>query len=189
MATKIFIVYGFAEGKKDGEAFERECERQGFRVVDQLKNADLIVTHSGGCFFIDEATPEQKLVLINPPYWPGKKWSKRMKEKILQDMRMGTQGDTKRTARKLFWNSVYMVTRASHEHRMFKKVDAFSLKEVMQEHETLIIRSDDDPWCSPHIDSLVGNMGQVRVKHIPGAHDSCWLQPKPYVSAIADIVE
>lgn len=184
---KVALLYGIGEGDYHGRAFVRALEAAGFDVVRDAKRADIVVTHSGGCFFLPPLHLNQKFVLINPPYWPHKPLVVSMTQKVSLDF-----VDFVRDGKLLqwFWKStinimhllryaIKSVTITLHAHRQ-------RFYTALRDENTIIIRSSLDTFLSPTADrSLEQKYGRVIPMYtISGQHDSCWRNPQPYIDQI-----
>ncbi len=192
MRTKVALMYGFGEGDYHGRAFVAELKEQGMQVVRDPKKADIVVTHSGGCFFLPPLDLNQKFVLINPPYWPGKSLLVSSIEKVGKDFM-----DFTRDGKLITWlwktciNIAHLtryaiktltITLGAHKQRFY---------EALRDECTIIIRSDADPFLSPKADQLLEQKygRAIPFYRLPGQHDTCWRDPKAYVDIIKQFAE
>ena len=183
---KVAILYGFGEGDYHGRAFVRKLREAGFDVVRQAKDADIVITHSGGCFFMPPLD-HQKFVIINPPYWPGKSLSVSTIQKVSIDFI-----DFARDGKILqwFWKTTVNLV---HVFRYIFKTLTITLHahrkrfyEALRDENTIIIRSSHDTFLSPDAEQLLeAKTGHsVPLYTLPGHHDSCWRNPDPYIKLI-----
>jgi len=187
MPPKVALMYGFGEGDYHGRAFVAEIQKQGMQIVRNPAKADVVVTHSGGCFFLPSLDLNQKFVLINPPYWPGKFLAVSTLEKIGKDfMDYAHDGKIVQWLWKTAVNMIHIlryliktitITLGAHKQRFY---------EALRDESTIVIRSDADPFLSPQADQLLmEKYGRViPFYRLPGQHDACWRDPKPYVDII-----
>ena len=45
---------------------------------------------------------------------------------------------------------------------------------------SIVIQNDDDVFCAPNLNKLI----KQRVVSLPGQHDDCWHNTKPYIKII-----
>src|SRR5690348_14896227 len=83
----VALLYGFGEGTWHGRRFRSVLETQGFTVADQAEEADIVIAHSAGCFYLPQTSKKQLTVLIGPPYWPGRSMVANFLRKAVSDFR------------------------------------------------------------------------------------------------------
>lgn len=187
---KVAILYGIGEGDYHGRAFVSGLKRAGFDVIRDSAKADIVITHSGGCFFLPPLELDQKFVLINPPYWPGKPLVVSTMQKIYFDF-MDFARDGKlhvwfwKTAVNLahiarFLIKTLVIMRGAHKRRFY---------EALRDENAAIIRSSADTFLAPDADQLLEQkVGKViSFYRLPGQHDTCWRDPEPYIRIIKEI--
>lgn len=187
---KVAILYGIGEGDYHGRAFVRELKSAGFKVVRKAKKADIVVTHSGGCFFLPPLELHQKFVLINPPYWPGKSLVVCTLHKVMIDFidytwdgKLGPWlGKTVVNVAHLMRYALKALTITLHAHKQ-------RFYEALRDEDTVIIRNERDAFLAPNADRLLDDKAgrDIPFYRLPGQHDSCWRYPKPYVEIIKKI--
>jgi hypothetical protein len=190
MNKKIAIKYGIGEGDYHGRAFVAALKVAGFEVVRDAREADIVVTHSGGCFFLPPLDLNQIFVVINPPYWPGKSLSRSTIEKVSKDF-MDFAKDGKLLP--WFWKSTInilhlmryifrtlTITLHAHKQRFY---------EALRDETSVIIRNDNDTFLAPNADQLLEQkVGRViDIYRLPGQHDSCWRDPRQYIEIIKQV--
>lgn len=187
MHKKVAIKYGIGEGDYHGRAFVAALKRAGFEVVRDDHEADIVVTHSGGCFFLPPLELNQTFVLINPPYWPGKWLVVSTWQKVSRDfIDFARDGKLPQWCWKTIINLVHImryilktltITLHAHRKRFYDALD---------EHSTTIIRNDSDTFLSPNADKLLHEKAGRSFKFVrlPGQHDACWRNPEPYIEII-----
>jgi hypothetical protein len=187
---KVAILYGIGEGDYHGRAFVTALKQAGFDVVRSAEDADIVVTHSGGCFFLPPLTLDQNYVVINPPYWPGKSLVISTVQKVTIDF-IDFVKDGK--VLQWFWKTTINL---AHIVRFLLKTLTITLHahkqrfyEAIRDENTIIIRSARDTFLTPDADRLLEQKyGRVIPLYIvPGQHDSCWRDPAPYVEIISKI--
>lgn len=184
---KVAIKYGIGEGDYHGRAMVRELKAAGFKVVRNAKKADVVVTHSGGCFFLPPPELNQVIVLINPPYWPGKSLVISTLQKVMIDFIDYTwDGKIGPWLFKTIVNLVHLmryilravtITLHAHKQRFYQ---------ALRDDSTIIIRNERDSFLAPDADRLLRDRAGRNFQFIelPGQHDTCWRDPKPYVDIV-----
>ena len=101
------ILYGLAEGPFQSRTLRQLLEKAGFSQA-KPHEADVIITHSGGCYTVPKHTKATLFLHINPPYWPGKPLAASAREKLTYDFRLRRQRhQLKRWAISLGANGMY----------------------------------------------------------------------------------
>lgn len=186
--SKVAILYGIGEGDYHGRAFVAELQKAGFEVVRDARKADVVVTHSGGCFFLPPLELRQKFVLINPPYWPDRSLVNCTIQKVAIDFI-----DFVKDGKILSWLWKTVINLA-HIGRYIFKVLTITLHahkqrfyEAIHDEHTIIIRNDQDAFLAPNAEQLLEQkVGRIApFYHLPGQHDACWREPKPYIDIIS----
>lgn len=189
---KVALLYGIGEGDYHGRAFVSALRKAGFAVVRDARKADIVVTHSGGCFYLPPLHLKQKFVLINPPYWPGKSLILSTYQKISRDFL-----DFIRDGRLLQWlwktviNIAHLIrfivrtltiTLHAHRRRFYR---------ALRDEHTIIIRSSRDTFLSPDAQRILEDKfgRSIPLYTVEGQHDSCWREPEPYIKIISGFAE
>jgi len=184
MGTKVTLQYGVLTGKRVGSKFRQALSKAGYDIVPTPEDADIIIGHSAGCFWLPKAPTQQKLVLINPPYWPGRTVSERAKARTRTHLKYKKHGyNLKQWLWRTTWGAYYglNVPRTWLIHRVARE---YELEEVIKNHTALIIRNTEDDWLTPEVHALKDQNPDLQVVHIPGDHDDLWLNPQPYIDAL-----
>lgn len=184
--SKVAIVYGFAEDTWQGKAFCKALEQRGFTLVKSYQEADIIITHSGGCMYNFALRPEQLLVMIAPIYWPGRSRLRRFTHKALQDIgRCFTGGRPLYRLNRLAHNLFFMVVQPKKTWFMVTRARTFNLEAAISgKNRTVLIRNQKDPWCTPKFGGLGATHPNVTTHELPGDHDDCWMYPEMYLEII-----
>lgn len=184
---KVCIKYGIGEGDYHGRTFVAALKEAGFEIIRGGLEADIVVTHSGGCFFLPPPGRDQVFIIINPPYWPGKSLGRRTLQKVLRDFM-----DYARDGKLLQW-SWKTTMNIAHILRYLIKALTMTLHtrkqrfyEALNESGTTIVRTDGDTFLTPDANELLRRQAGRKFTFIrlPGQHDSCWRDPSPYVEII-----
>lgn len=169
------VFYAWAEGKWQGKAMEAALKKAGF-VEAPCSDATVLIAHSVGCYLITPSEKNKVIIIIDPPYWPGKSITLRLLKKVWHDHE---NSSILYWFEKIFWNTVYIVTKPSINVRSFRAVHVPDPFATISERAT-IVRNERDFFCTPELAELVKN----RVVSLPGLHDDCWHNPAPYVALI-----
>jgi hypothetical protein len=178
----VHIVYGFTEGNWHGKKFRRALRDRGYSMTHDITRADYVIAHSGGCYDVPPLADNQRLMLINPTYWPGRSLAERaknMSQQIVKSIRPGNKPfyHLYKTLR----NIGYLFYHHRTNQFMIRRSKTFNLEQEIKHGKTLLVRNDHDPWITPDLDRLQSLNKQLHIARLPGEHDDCWLHPEPYI--------
>lgn len=183
MATTVAFIYGFTEGEWHGKRFRKVLRENGYEIVYNPHVADIIIAHSGGCYHVPiDLKPSQKVLLINPTYWPGKPLLLRalkMFGQLITAVRIGNRPLYQ--LQKTVHNLWYLVWHADTNRDMVKRAHKFELPVEIKHNPTTLVRNLHDPWLTPKLDDLKQINPQLRIVCMPGWHDHCWEFPEAYL--------
>jgi len=182
--SSVAILDGFAEGKWHSKKLRSALITAGYALESDVSKADIIIAHSGGCFYVPEATQGQKVILVGPPYWPGKSPLKSMLEKVYFDMKYRTsERNYVYFIQKTFWNIVYLLADIPRAVSISKAVRLKKLVKQFNKSSCTVVRNQDDAWCTPHIQTELNNESAT-FHELPGEHDDCWIHPDKYIEIL-----
>lgn len=183
--AKVYLAYGYSEGKWHSKRLRRALKRRGYNIERSLKHADVVIGHSGGCYDIPALRDKQLLMLINPPYWPERSIAERVTTITWQLIRAIRPGNHPiYHAKKLWWHCIYFVIRRRHNHRIADRTITFDLATEVNHSRTILVRNNDDPWLTPDLGKLQTLHPHLQIKRLPGDHDDCWRHPDRYIDLI-----
>jgi hypothetical protein len=187
MAKTVALIYGIAEGSWHGKKFRRELIKAGYRLAADSSNADIIIGHSAGCYFLPETATGQVIMLIGPPYWPGRSINYRAAHKIWIDMKYAVKPrDCFYSLKKFFWNLYYLLTQARRTKRIIESAN-YDVEAIIKTHKAILVRNKDDAWLTPDLGHLPADEPAIIVRDLPGEHDDCWRHPESYVAILASL--
>lgn len=181
----VAIVYGFAEHDWTGRYFCEQLEASGFEIIADEAAADILVSHSAGCFYLPDTGPEQLTVLIGPPYWPGKSMSWAFLQKFYLDFKAYV-----RRGRLLPWldktahGAAYVLGGLRKAVWIARNANRHDFYVALRNKDVVIIRAEQDTFLTPAAPQLLANKAVFSFRTVPGQHDECWLDPKPYIEVI-----
>lgn len=181
--TKVYILYGLCEGPMVSRAFREALQKRGGVVVCDLSDADVIVTHSGGCFLLPNKVRAKRIVHIGLPYWPGRPIVVGMIRKIIADAILHRRSRaTGFWLHKTLWNLVYFWKMPSNV-RMLRGL----YKGALWKHGaiTTVVRPSEETLTTPDFSSMPF-IGAATFVTVTGQHDQCWWKPRPYIDIILD---
>jgi hypothetical protein len=176
----VSIKYGWAEGPWHATRFARELEAKGLTLIDDAATADIIFAHSSGCYQVPRNARAKLVILTGLPYGPVPHLSVGLIRKEIQEIKYhhGIK-ELRWWFEKLFHNVWYMITKPQATYYVLRKHELGNLPGSAG-RRVLLVRPGDDALMYPDTDTLLAGRGYVLIE-IPGSHDSCWVNPQPYV--------
>lgn len=175
----VAIIHGWAEGKGQSRQFVHELAENGFKVINDVNGADIIFAHSSGCYLVPKHNKAKLILLVGLPYWPNRSLATGVIYKLFNEVRYH------RRSKGLGWwlnkmlhNGWYILTKPQASYYLLTKHGLDNLPDNTK-RKVLLVRPSDDTLMHPEIKRLL-NQGYDCVE-IAGAHDNCWMQPKPYI--------
>jgi hypothetical protein len=130
-------------------------------------------------------TPAQYFILIDPPYWPNKNIFLRLIKKKTQDSRFILQNfGWVYLIQKTVWEFIYLISRVNDISLVLKQKDQLLFLDNFKDKWILIIRNEEDEYCSPDIKVALAAYGHVNYKVLPGYHDDLNINPQPYIDLL-----
>lgn len=178
MSERVCIVYGLNEGPTMGKPLVSVCEKAGFEIVDNPAEADLIFAHSGGCLLIPPDNRAKAIVMVGLPFWPGRPWIVSTLVKIWREGR--SYHHNHRLKQWLIkWTHHFRYAAGLKSGWRMAVNRAFDKPWNADRHE-IILRNHYDAYCTPNVHRLPFNGPRTFIS-LPGGHDDCWDNPKPYL--------
>jgi hypothetical protein len=188
----VAIIHGFAEGPAISKLFRQTLTESGFKLVDDPKEAQIIVAHSGGLFLLPENLHD-KIILLSAPSigYLGNSLLRPGLQKIWYDFRFaGREGAMGKWFIKSFFNSVYIISNPRKVRTMWRGVKTSGAAlPAHQARSVLVIGHKGDPW-SGHISAheIAKHTTYGFMSHT-GIHDDLWSNPQEYISVIQYLYE
>ena len=181
----VAIAHGWAGGRWHVRRFVKALKQSGFEERKRVANADVIVAHSTGCYRLKESTNAKLILLIGPPYWPTKSILHRLLKKKSHDThhRLRNEGILF-TINKLLFEIIYVIIKPSYTFIALKHHRYLHFLELIKNKKVVLIRNEEDYFCSPEIEKAVKDYKNIRYLELPGGHDDFMTNPRPYVDLI-----
>lgn len=172
-----------AEGPLLSRHLRRKLEAAGFQPT-KAHEADVVITHSGGCYALPRRAKAKLFVHINPPYWPSKPLVKSLYEKILYDFRLRRQRhQLLRWAISLAANILYLFNLRRTLSMAWPYITTRRNFADLPDSTHLFIRTYIDSYCNPRA-LLHATNSRHNYLTLTGHHDDCWREPDQYVQLI-----
>lgn len=181
----VAILHGWAGGWWHVREFKEELHKNGLRVIKNAHPADIIFAHSTGCYRLPEKSGAKLVVLQGPPYWPGKSILRRLLLKKGHDTSLHLKERGIMFAiNKLIWELVYIIIKPSYTFIALKHHRYLHFLDLVENKKVILIRNEEDYFCSPEIAKAVEKYPNVRYVELPGDHDDFMTNPGPYIDLI-----
>jgi hypothetical protein len=186
-ATKrLYIIYGFAEGPKLAKQLRQELANVGVELVRDMRQADIILSHSGGCFFLPQNAKNKTIVIANPVC--GSLWRLPLviSKKIWWDFRCYTkQGKTTPWIKKTCWNLFYIAARMDRSVRMMRLAPRYQYQlPTVEAKRIIVLNNRRDPWAKLIPKKQIAEHSSYIFMTRPGPHDDLWANPRQYLDIL-----
>ncbi|MBI2798609.1 hypothetical protein HYX70_04985 [Candidatus Saccharibacteria bacterium] len=185
---KVAIIHGLTEGPRHSRKLEVELRKQALEVVKDPKKADVVLTHSGGCYVIPADSKAEVAIMCGVPHWPGRKLPGRLIKKTTGDF-LGYKSDqgTVKWLKKMNWNIYYFFARPKHNLKMWRAYkpnrDHFNLNIP----KTVLLQNDQDYFANSSAVRELASKNGWDVYRFAGQHDDIWENPEPYAQTTKDL--
>ncbi len=186
MPATYALVYGFLEGPWHGQSLRAELEKRGLKPAP-AKSADIVVAHSGGCYFVPESVTN--VLLIDPPYWPKKSLIKSLGQNIYQNTAERTQeGNLGLLIAGQFWWMAYAVIRFPYNVRLGWRASNKPFYNSAK-GKVAIIRNRNSVFCSTEIKKVRAQGRTFSFYEFGGDHNDVYVHPEAYADLIAELAK
>lgn len=181
----IAILEGWAGGPKLTRLFRSKLKNAGFAVAKHPKQADIIIAHSVGCYFLPKHKKAKVIVLINPPYWPRRSIVRRQRQmsKNEYDFLLQTFG-LRRLLLDRFWQLFYLMAKPAYSYSVLKNHGELDFLTKLDDLKTILVRNQGDEFCSPEIKEVISHYRNIDYVEVPGYHSDYYTNPQPYIDLI-----
>jgi hypothetical protein len=177
LSKTFHIFYAWAEGPWHGMQLVEAMKRAGFTEAP-IDEATVLIAHSAGSYLVRPLENNKIVLVIDPPYWPGRSLALRIFRKVWQDLKL-RRGTPLYSLKKMFWTDWAILTKPKMTVKAYRATHTKNELEAIP-NGALVIRNDDDVFCTPEIAKVIKN----KLITLPGLHDDCWHNPKPYVKLL-----
>lgn len=187
MKTAV-LIEGFSGGPLHTRNFRHTLGEAGFRVVKDKNSADVVIAHSAGIYAVPHDTMAKVLLLIGPTYWPNQPLFKR----FVRHARSSGKNQKQQFGWKFFiWTRLkqffYFFARNKYLWLGIKnnnRLDFLDRLTADPGRKIIIVRNQDDDYCSPEIENVCKTYETVRFVTFPGQHEDFVTNPKPYIDLL-----
>ena len=181
----VAILEGWAGGPKLSKIFRHELANHDFEVIDSPKAANIVVAHSTGCYFLPGDMQAKLVMLINPPYWPGQSIITRFIKMSSNESRLLIeQFGWKRLITDRLLEVYYFLAKPLYTYSVIKNQSHLDFLDKLSGQKVLLIRNENDEFCSPKIKEVVSKHKNIRYLSLPGYHSDYYTNPRPYIDLL-----
>jgi hypothetical protein len=185
MKQKVAVLYGIFAGPAAGRGVQKALLAAGYSLTTSAATADIIIAHSAGCFWLPPASPGQRYILIDPPYWPGQSVSTRAGARLMSHLHFHNYGYTFAAwCARNGWVIYYALRDAQRTFRIMRHARQFDLTQVIQSRDITLVRNQFDDWLTPNLAELQKQFPQLRIQNMPCDHDHLLYHPEAYINLL-----
>lgn len=181
----LAIVHGWSEGPWQSRRFCKELAKTELQFIKRAEDADVIVAHSEGCYWVPRKNKASLILLIGIPHWPGR----HLFTSVILNLKANysfARGDESLAYwfTKLTRNLWYIITRPYQSYRVLKLHNLRFLPRQSSTKRVVMIRNHLDTFTHPKIDKILDQVKRYKYVEYPGVHDDCWSHPHKYIELI-----
>lgn len=170
---KVYIEYGWPEGKWHSRRLERILQDSGNVVVSTPQEADVVIAHSAGCYMIPKESKAKIVLLIGLPSWPNKAIHLSTLQKIRLEAKNG------HWIAKTFFHCMYAL-RIPTTARTWRAFRNKSIN-VSKNAKVVLIHNKLDTYMEAAVCRQIAKDKNWEYLEAPGQHDDIWDNPDFYI--------
>lgn len=172
---KIFIAYGWPEGKWHSKYLETALKGEGYKITNSQEDADVIIAHSAGCYMLHPGSRTKLILLIGLPNWPNRAVYRSTMQKVSLETK------DKYWLTKTLFHILYALRLTS----TLKTWQAFHRKLLPQtKSRVVLVRNLHDTYMNDAVTKKLAKDKGWAYENLEGQHDDLWQNPLPYTSII-----
>jgi len=184
-AQSVYIIPGWSEGAGQTRKLAACLINNGFTQSKKVEDADILITHSAGCYFAAEAGKAKLVMLINPSYGLGGAGAGlgQVNDTLFGAPRQIRQWGFINWLQMRSWNAYYLLSQPHRSLKILKyiKSDPVSLPGA---EKIIFLDNDSDRDHTSAVEKVrAAHKNVVYIPH-PGLHEDCWINPQPYVDLL-----
>ncbi|HEY4161172.1 MAG TPA: alpha/beta hydrolase [Candidatus Saccharimonadales bacterium] len=189
MSQTVAILPGIFSGLRTTRRLRKLLRRAGYQIITDTMMADIILAHSAGPLWLPQTSDHQTIVLVNPPYWPGRTIRERARDRLHSNLRFYERGVPLRywLARQ-FWGTYYVLRNPRRTHYVLRNMSTYDLQATLKSGKVVLVRSQLDDWLTPDLDGLKRAYPKLIVIELPGDHDDFNYHPEHYVELLQSLI-
>jgi hypothetical protein len=182
--TSLYILPGWTEGKTHQKNFLVEAQKHGIVPAASADTADIIMTHSGGCYLVPSSPKAKLIVHIDPSFG--------LRGKLLMgqftNILFGSGAQIKDWGLSNFlkircWNLFDIFFHPVRNTRIF---GLWAADKVLPTPASaiIVVHNRGDISHTKAFAKLCSVNKQSVLVELPGLHEDCWFNPGPYIDLI-----
>lgn len=181
----IAVLEGWAGGPRLSRNFTTYAHGRGLILSKKPTQADYIVAHSTGCYMLPRQLKAKRIMLIDPPYWPGESIVGRWINMNKGELRVLLQQHGYwRFFRNKFWEIYYIFAKPSYSWSVFRNQSHLDFIDKLAGKKVVLVRNQADEFCSPDIKQALAGHKNFTYVEVPGYHGDYYLNPEPYIDLL-----
>jgi hypothetical protein len=182
---RVAIIPGVATGWKPWRHFAACLQQAGYKIVRDSEEADIIIAHSAGCFWLPQGPTHQRLLLIDPPYWPGRSVRQRTLSRLKSNANFRAHGYSfVWWLWRNLWGAYTAARELNHTRDILRHVRVFDLDATLTNHVAILVRNHHDDWLTSDLEPLAQRHPQLTIVQLPGDHEDCMHHPQAYIKLL-----
>lgn len=180
----VAIIYGIAEGPLLSRRLRQVLAKRGYSVTSDVRNADIILAHSGGCYLVPDKHKAKAVVYVGYTYWPGRRLAESARA-MLHHERQAVQ--LLPWLRRSTLNLLCLM-RLPHSIRLVRNwPNREAFLSTPRSCEQIFVRNRYDTYCEPN--KLVEHASKLAsFISLPGGHNHIWEEPDIYADLLQSVV-
>ncbi len=184
MSTVAFV-YGWAESTWQSQRMQQALIKNGYTLINDRINADILIAHSEGCFWVPPQTKAKVIMLVGLPYWPDRSLFTSVRKKLKEDYSSTHKEDgTLWWLNKLMHNIWYILTKPQTSYYVLTKHKPENFPSAAPGRHIILVRNKADTFCHPEVKQLLPVTEAYQLISFSGGHDDNWSHPQPYIDLI-----
>lgn len=182
------VIPGIFSGSQTTKPVINALRKAGCEPTDNFAQADIVVAHSAGCLWAHQISDRQRLILIDPLYWPGRTISQRIRSRLKSNAAFRSYDIPYRAwLSKQLWGMYYAFFDIRRTAYILRQSPKFSLDALLAHRSVILVRNQYDDWLTPDLGSLLDRHKDTRLVELPGEHDDLVYNPTPYIDLVQSI--
>lgn len=184
MVQKVYIAPGWTEANQHIKKFAGGFDNN-LRLTKNPVEADVIIGHSAGCYMLPPKINPGIIMLINPPYGLSGFLLYSILRNVVFDIPLQTRAwGTGAWLSLRFGNILGLLNLRSNLIKVRRSIQKTDFLTSLKKWPVIVVRNKQDVFCDPEIQELLKKYNNVVYEELPGLHEDCWINPKPYIELL-----
>jgi hypothetical protein len=188
MRQTVAVLPGIFSGPYTTRKLRRLLREAGYRTTVAASSADIILAHSAGPLWIPKTPHDQKIIIVNPPYWPGRSIRERAKNRFRSNLEFRKRRiPLRRWLVRQGWGIYYALRNPRRVRYVLHHIAEYNLPDTIHNHNVILVRNKYDDWLTPDLSTLKQKYPKLTVVELPGDHDDFNYNPEHYVKLLQSL--